>query len=217
MTIIICRNLATGINGQTITGGIDLDITPGTMTALTGPSGCGKTTLLHTIGLLQVPAAGTLSVDGVDTSGWRQRQRRRFWRDKAAFILQDYGIMDEEAVGFNVSMRLNALGLAVGGDRRRIRNALRATGLASRANEAASHLSGGEKQRLGIARAIYKNASVILADEPTASLDAGNRANIIRLLRERAAQGTAIVLATHDPVLVEACDHVYQVNAHADE
>ncbi|KFI51787.1 ABC transporter ATP-binding protein [Bifidobacterium biavatii] len=211
MTTIICRNLATGINGHTITSDINLDVTPGTMTALTGPSGCGKTTLLHAIGLLQTPAAGTLTIDGIDATGWNQRQRRRFWRDKAAFILQDYGIMDEETVGFNVSMRLNALGLAVGGDRRRIRNALRLTGLASRADETASHLSGGEKQRLGIARAIYKNASVILADEPTASLDAGNRANIIRLLRERAAQGAAVILATHDPVLVDACDHVYQV------
>ncbi|KAB8295410.1 ABC transporter ATP-binding protein [Bifidobacterium avesanii] len=217
MTTIICRNLATGINGRIITGSVNLDITPGTMTALTGPSGCGKTTLLHTIGLLQTPAAGTLAVDGVDATAWNQRRRRRFWRDKAAFILQDYGIMDEETVGFNVSMQLNTLGLAVGGDRRRIRNALRSTGLDSRADEAASHLSGGEKQRLGIARAIYKNASVILADEPTASLDAGNRANIIRLLRERAAQGAAIVLATHDPVLVGASDRVYRIGAHSDE
>ncbi|KAB8289399.1 phosphonate ABC transporter ATPase [Bifidobacterium ramosum] len=211
MTTIVCRNLATGINGHVITGGINLDIEPGTMTSLTGPSGCGKTTLLHTIGLLQIPSAGTLAIDGIDATGWSQRQRRRFWRDKAAFILQDYGIMDEETVGFNVSMRLNGLGLAVGGDRRRLRNALRLTGLASRADETASHLSGGEKQRLGIARAIYKNASVILADEPTASLDAGNRANIIRLLRERAVQGATIILATHDPVLVDACDRIYQV------
>ncbi|RSX53735.1 phosphonate ABC transporter ATPase [Bifidobacterium goeldii] len=211
MTTITCRNLSTGINGHTITDGINLDITPGTMTALTGPSGCGKTTLLHTIGLLQTPTAGTLAIDDIDATGWNQRQRRRFWRDKAAFILQDYGIMDEETVGFNVSMRLNRLGLSVGGDRRRIRNALRLTGLVSRADETASHLSGGEKQRLGIARAIYKNASVILADEPTASLDAGNRANIIRLLRERATQDAAIILATHDPVLVDACDNVYQV------
>lgn len=217
MTIITCRNLSTGINGHTITGDINLDITPGTMTALTGPSGCGKTTLLHIIGLLQTPAAGTLTIDGIDTTGWNQRQRRRFWRDKAAFILQDYGIMDEETVGFNVSMRLNSLGLAVGGDRRRIRNALRLTGLTGRSDEIASHLSGGEKQRLGIARAIYKNASIILADEPTASLDAGNRTNIIRLLHERVTQGAAIVLATHDPVLVDACDHVYQVNGHIDQ
>ncbi|MBT1162707.1 MULTISPECIES: ABC transporter ATP-binding protein [Bifidobacterium] len=217
MIIITCRNLSTGINGHVITGDINLDITPGTMTALTGPSDCGKTTLLHTIGLLQTPTAGTLAIDGIDTTGWNQRQRRRFWRDKAAFILQDYGIMDEETVGFNVSMRLNHIGLAVGGDRRRIRNALRLTGLAGRSDEIASHLSGGEKQRLGIARAIYKNASIILADEPTASLDAGNRANIIRLLRERAAQGASIILATHDPVLVDACDHVYHVNSHPDE
>lgn len=211
MTTIICRDLSIGISGRAIASGIDLNLVPGTMTALTGPSGCGKTTLLGTIGLLQDPIRGTLTIDGTDTTGWSQRLRRGYWRDKAAFILQDYGIMDEETVAFNVSMRLNAIGLAVGGDRRRIRNALGLTGLASRGGEIASHLSGGEKQRLGIARAIYRNASVILADEPTASLDAGNRANIIGLLRERAERGTTVVLATHDPVLVEACDQAYPV------
>lgn len=214
MTTITCCNLTTGIHEQAITRGIDVKLVPSTITALTGPSGCGKTTLLHTIGLLLTPTAGTITIDGIDATGWNQRQRRAFWRDKAAFILQDYGIMDEETVNFNVSMRLNAIGLAVGGDHRRIRNALRLTGLASRGNELASHLSGGEKQRLGIARAIYKNASVILADEPTASLDADNRANIIHLLRERASQGATIILATHDPVLVNACDQVYRVGEH---
>lgn len=217
MTTVECDDLTVRIAGRTILEHVNLHIPQGSMIALTGPSGCGKTTLLHTLGLLQQADGGRLIIDHEDVTHASSGRRRRFWHDTASFILQDYGIMDEESVEFNVSMQLGPFGQRAGGDRRRIHEALRATGLAKRIQEPASHLSGGEKQRLGIARAIYKNASVIFADEPTASLDARNRQIVIDLLRRRTGEGTTIVLATHDPVLMSVCDRNYPVNDRAND
>ena len=211
MTTIECDDLTVRIAGRTILEHTDLCLSEGAMIALTGPSGCGKTTLLHTLGLLQEATGGRLTIDHEDVTHAKAGRRRRFWRDTASFILQDYGIMDEESVAFNVSMQLGPFGQRAGGNRRRIREALKTTGLTTRAQEPASHLSGGEKQRLGIARAIYKNASVIFADEPTASLDARNRHIVIDMLRSQAREGAIVIVATHDPVLVAACDRNYPV------
>jgi len=149
--------------------------TPGIMTALVGPSGCGKTTLLHCLGLLLPVDQGRILIDGDDVTRYGTAARRRFWRDHAAFVLQDYGIMDEESVAFNVTMQASVLGRRVTGNQERLAQVPEQTGLQGREGELASHLSGGEKQRLALARAIYKDAAILFADEPTASLDAANR------------------------------------------
>lgn len=184
---------------------------PGTMTALVGPSGSGKTTLLHCLGLLQEPTSGRVLVDGTDTTGWKPSRRRRFWKDHAAFVLQDHGVMEEESVAFNVTMSSSVFGHRVLGDHQRMRAALEETGLGGRDDELAAHLSGGEKQRLAIARAIYKNADVIFVDEPTASLDGDNRAKVIELFASRARQGCAVVVATHDDEMIASCTARYSL------
>lgn len=197
------------IDGREIVHRACLGCAPGTLTALDGPSGSGKTTLLHCLGLLQRPTRGRMLVDGADTTGWRSWQRRRFWKDHAAFVLQDYGVIEEESVAFNVTMAKSVFGSRVVGDHRRVQVALDETGLSGRAGELAAHLSGGEKKRLSIARAIYKNAHVIFADEPTASLDDGNRAKVIELFASLARQGCVVVVATHDAEMMGACDVRY--------
>lgn len=197
------------IDGREIIHRASLVCSPGTMTALVGPSGSGKTTLLHCLGLLQLPTSGRVLVDGTDTTGWRSGRRRRFWKDHGAFVLQDYGVMEEESVAFNVTMASSIFGSRVVGDQQRLQAALEETGLNGRDGELAAHLSGGEKQRLSIARAIYKNARVIFVDEPTASLDHGNRANVIELFASRARQGCVVVVATHDAEMIDACDVQY--------
>lgn len=101
---IEAENVTMVIDGRTIIDGANLVCTPGTVTALVGPSGAGKTTLLNVLGLLLRPTSGRVLVDGVDTTGWGPRQRRLFWKDHAAFILQDYGVIEEESVAFNVTM-----------------------------------------------------------------------------------------------------------------
>jgi putative ABC transport system ATP-binding protein len=197
------------IDGREVFRRASLTCEPGTMTALVGPSGCGKTTLLHCMGLLHVPTAGAVLVDDVDTTSWSARRRRRFWAERAAFVLQDYGVMEEESVAFNVTMTANALGSRVRGDRRRMAAALDQTGLAGRHGELAAHLSGGEKQRLSVARAIYKDARVVYVDEPTASLDEANRAIVTSLFRSLADRGCIVIVATHDAGMTEACDRQF--------
>ncbi|MEV8373535.1 ABC transporter ATP-binding protein [Kribbella sp. NPDC056861] len=194
------------IDGRPIVHQASLVFEPGTMTALVGPSGCGKTTLLHCLGLLQQPTSGRVLVDGVDTTDWKAGQRRRFWKDSGAFVLQDYGVMEEESVAFNVVMKSSIFGSRVLGNQTALNEALDLTGLTGRNNELSSHLSGGEKQRLSIARAIYKNAKAVFVDEPTASLDEANRTRVISLFRALAGRGCTVIVATHDDEMMAACD-----------
>lgn len=212
---IAAVDLSMQIKGWSILTGETLTCEPGTVTGLIGPSGCGKTTLLHCLGLLQKPTSGHVLVDGTDTAQWKPGTVRRFWRDRAAFVLQDYGIVDDESVSYNVTMTSNLFTNRVTGDRERWEAALERTGLAGRASEPASHLSGGEKQRLAVARAIYREAKVILVDEPTASLDAENRRRVITLLTERAQAGCTVIVASHDDEMMAACGVRHPVGAKA--
>ena len=124
---------------------------------------------------------------------------------RASFIYQDYGIIDDETVSFNVSLK------KFGNNQGQIKEVLEIVGVQGREKDKSLVLSGGEKQRLGIARAILKNASVIFADEPTASLDNSNRQLVVSLLKDCANRGAAIILATHDERLVAECDTVVRL------
>lgn len=198
------------IGGRSVLNNESVRCTPATMTALVGPSGSGKTTLLHCLGLLLPVSQGQILINGKDVTKCGSAARRRFWRDHAAFVLQDYGIMESESVAFNVTMRSSPLGKRTS---ERLAQILDRIGLADRPEEAASHLSGGEKQRLAIARAIYKRAAVVFVDEPTASLDAINRRKVIDLLTDFATNGCTVVASTHDPEMIEACDKHHEIGS----
>ncbi len=194
------------IGSHTILDAISLTCRPGEMLALVGASGSGKTTLLNCLGLLQRPTSGTIRVDGTDASGWGERPRQRFWRDKAAFIYQDYGLIEDDSLADNVTLTPPGLFRNRRRVNPRVEDALATVGLAGRALDRVSVLSGGEKQRAGVARALYKRASYIFADEPTASLDADNRDTVTRLLAQAAADGACVVIATHDEELAAHAD-----------
>jgi putative ABC transport system ATP-binding protein len=209
--LIEAQDISLSINGHLVLDGEFVRCAPGEMTALVCPSGCGKTTLLHCLGLLLPVDRGRIFINGSDVTKYSSAARRRFWRDQAAFVLQDYGILDEESVAFNVTMQSTILGRRATGDQNRMSEALEQTGLAGRKDEFSSHLSGGEKQRLALARAIYKRARVLFVDEPTASLDAGNRQKVIDLFAGFAANGCTVVVSTHDPELITSCDVRHEV------
>lgn len=211
--LVEAQGVSVAIGGRPVLDDESVGCEPGVMTALVGPSGCGKTTLLHCLGLLLPVDQGRISIGGDDLTESSAKARRRFWRDHAAFVLQDYGIMDQETVAFNVSMQASILGRRVTGDLERLARALERTGLEGRDDELASHLSGGEKQRLALARAIYKDAKVLFVDEPTASLDAANRRMVIDLFADFAARGCTVVVSTHDPELIAACEARHGVGA----
>ncbi|MGG4548378.1 ATP-binding cassette domain-containing protein [Rossellomorea marisflavi] len=209
--LLEAHDLTVEIGGRPVLKGESLECRPGMMTALIGPSGCGKTTLLHSLGLLLPISRGKLLINGKEVSGYKMAERRKFWRDHAAFVLQDYGIMDEESVAFNVTMKSSLFGGRVGGDVNRMEEVLKQTGLEGRGNEMASHLSGGEKQRLALARAIYKDAAILFVDEPTASLDEANRRMVIDLFAGFAAKGHTVVVSTHDAEMIAACQSYHKV------
>lgn len=209
--LLECQEVTVETGGRSILGPVDARFEPGRLNAIIGPSGSGKTTLLNCLGLLLHPTTGTVLLDGQSVTRRDRRRRSLFWRQDCALILQDFGIIDDQCLDFNVTMKLGWLGRARR-DVGRAEQALTATGLEGRGAEPAAHLSGGEKQRLSIARAIHKNATVILADEPTASLDSGNRERVIDLLRQRADAGCNVIIATHDDRLIDQCDHTIDLS-----
>lgn len=211
--MIKAKGVSVAIGGRIVLTNETIECRPGMMTALVGPSGCGKTTLLNCLGLLLPIDRGNILIDGRDVTQYSAGARRKFWRDYAAFVLQDYGIMDEESVGFNVTMQTNIFGSRTKGNQERLVDALKQTGLDGREGELASHLSGGEKQRLALARAIYKDAKCLFVDEPTASLDAPNRTLVINLFKDFAARGCTVIVSTHDAEMIKACGARYKVGS----
>lgn len=193
--------------------GINMEVQPGTIAALVGPSGSGKTLLLHTLGGMITPDRGAVYVDEEEASAWSDSRRLRFWRESAAFIQQDYGVVEEESVAFNVTMRSSLWGRTIVPDRTKLDEVLASVGLSGRGGETAARLSGGEKQRVAIARALYKGAQVWFADEPTASLDADNQGLVRALFREAAERGATIIVATHDLDFTRSCDQRVELGA----
>lgn len=202
--VIVGENLGVDISGRTIFKSVDIRVESGTSMAIVGASGSGKTTLLNCLGLLIRPTHGKVIIDGRVMSNASRGDVLRFWRNSAAFVYQDSGVIDEETVGYNVSLSRKA----EKHDTASLESALEKVGLGGRLQERAISLSGGEKQRLGIARAIYKEADVIFADEPTASLDSDNRAMVRNLLLEQSRMGACVVISTHDIDLAYACDGI---------
>lgn len=171
----------------------------GQAVALVGRSGAGKTTLLNLIGLLSLPSKGKILINGENASSWPEGKREKFWREKAAFLYQDAGIIDEESLLYNVSLTKAKK------SQEQALSCLKKLGL-TQAYEKAAVLSGGEKRRLGLARLLYKQGQVVYVDEPTASLDAANRQLVTELLLKQAQAGALVFIATHDEKLAQKCD-----------
>ncbi len=201
------NNINISINGRKIIDNVSADINSGEMVAITGPSGSGKTTLLNCLGLTQPIDSGSILIDNKDISKSSEKEKNMFWKKYSSFIYQDYGIIEEETVAYNV-----VLNSKYKKQKKEVSNILKEVGLSNRDYERAIVLSGGEKQRVGIARAIYKNAKIIFADEPTASLDDNNREQIINLLHQQAEKGSIVIISTHDSRLVSACDKIIALN-----
>jgi putative ABC transport system ATP-binding protein len=188
--------------------GVTFEVHPGEVVLIMGPSGSGKTTLLSMLGAMMRPTGGTVRIDGEDILDRSEREIRLLRAHRFGFVFQDYNLLGSLSALENVMVALDLAGADRDTARERAEHLLAKVGLSERLRARPKDLSGGEQQRVAIARALANDPIVILADEPTASLDSGAGRGIARLLRRSAADGRAVVIVSHDERLREIADRV---------
>jgi len=180
---------------------VSLEILPGDHIAIRGPSGCGKSTLLHMLGCVEAPTAGTLLFRGDDVTQLSDRQRSLLRLRQIGFVFQRFFLLPMLTAWENVELPQAEAGVGRTERRNRTAELLEYVGLTKRAGHRPAELSGGEMQRVAIARALANRPSLLLADEPTGELDQRTGDQIIALLDSVHADGTAVVVVTHDPAV----------------
>src|SRR5215472_9962949 len=183
--------------------GVSLSVRPGELVAIVGPSGSGKSTLLHIMGTLERPTSGVVRIGGVDAAGLDDRAVSLLRARQIGFVFQRFFLAEHATVRENVADGLLYAGVPATERYRRADEALERVGLSERSKFKPTKISGGERQRVAIARALVGHPAVILADEPTGSLDSATGASIMELIRELNAAGATIVMITHDAGLAD--------------
>lgn len=211
--MIAIENLSKSFGRRTLWSGVDLTVHSGQMLALTGPSGSGKSTLLNCLGLLDAPTAGAIRHGEKDITRFGPRGARLFRRDVLGYLFQNYALIDNATVAANLEVVIKPRRALRRNTGTAIPEALERVGLAGREGEKVSRLSGGEQQRVALARLMVKQPSLVLADEPTGALDHDNTAMVVKILREMSDSGCAVVIATHDDYVRDRCDAVFRVSA----
>lgn len=197
--------------GAPLLDGLDLSFPGGSVTAITGASGSGKSTLLHVLGLMVRPTRGEVVLDGERVDAGSDADRADLRADVYGFVFQD-ALLDATRTTLD-----NALETSLYRGARRFEERMRAMalleqfGVSERALHRPGQISGGQAQRIALCRALLGNPAVLLADEPTGNLDAGSGRVVVDALRDHARTGAIVIVATHDPRVVDQCDHVVEI------
>jgi putative ABC transport system ATP-binding protein len=193
--------------------GIDLVFGRGEFTALWGPSGSGKSSLLNLVGLVDVPTAGSVILDGRDTAGLDDGERAELRNRRIGIVFQSFNLISVLTALENVMLPLTLAGVPSADARKAALLRLEQVGLDAQARQRPDQLSGGQRQRVAIARALVTNPLVVIADEPTANLDAGTGHQIIELMRSlNRTQSVTFLFSTHDPRLLDAVDRLVRIS-----
>ena len=205
--MIEIRNITKSFGPLQVLKGIDLDIQKGEVVSIVGPSGAGKTTLLQIIGTLDRPDTGSVCVDSIDTTTLSQKQLSDFRNRHLGFVFQFHQLLPEFTAIENIMIPAYIAGRPHKEAKARAEELLQFMGLTDRANHKPAELSGGEKQRVAVARALVNNPAVILADEPSGSLDTKNKQELHQLFFDlRDKFGQTFVIVTHDEELATLTD-----------
>lgn len=211
--MIVVEDLSKSFGSRTLWSDVSFTVDRGEMLALVGPSGAGKSTLLNCIGLLETADGGEIRVDGNDITRFGRGASRRFRRDSLGYLFQNYALIDNATVSANLDAAVAASGAALRRRRREYEAALGRVGLAGRSREKIYRLSGGEQQRVALARLLVKKPTLILADEPTGALDKENEAMVIEVLRDMSRRGATVIITTHRDQVQARCDSLFKVGS----
>jgi putative ABC transport system ATP-binding protein len=211
MTSLVADGLVARRGGRNVVDGVSLEVEGGQVVGLVGPSGSGKSTTLLLLAGLEPPDAGVVRLDGEDLAGLGPAGRQALRRDRVALVFQGYGLLSLLTARENVELPFRVARRDPGAAAAAATLWLGLLGLADRADQRTDQLSGGERQRVALARALAVEPAVLLVDEPTAELDEENRDRAVGLLRDAADRGAAVVVATHDPEVVDLCDRVIRL------
>jgi putative ABC transport system ATP-binding protein len=188
--------------------GLDLTVREGEFVAIMGKSGAGKSTFMYQMSLLDEPTTGEIVVDGVPVLTLSNKDRTKFRLEKLGYVFQDYALVPELTALENVLIPLMMRGFDDEYARRKAATALTNVGLETKLKNRPSQLSGGEQQRVSIARAIAEDPKILFADEPTANLDSASGKHIVEVLRDINAKGQTIVMVTHEKEYTLYCDRI---------
>jgi putative ABC transport system ATP-binding protein len=206
----VCELVSVGksYGGHAVISDIDLAVMQGEMVAITGKSGSGKSTLLNIIGLLETADHGGLRLFGEPSPRVRSAKATRMLRFRLGYLFQNFALIDGESVDNNLRIAQAYTKRTRSGRQEARESALRAVGLSNSGGRKVYQLSGGEQQRVAIARLMLKPCDLVLADEPTGSLDASNADSVLEMLRELNAGGKTMIIVTHDDRVAGECDRV---------
>ena len=205
--MIDIKNITKSFGSLQVLKGIDLSIEKGEIVSIVGPSGAGKTTLLQIIGTLDRPDTGTINIDGVDITSVSEKKLSDFRNQRLGFVFQFHQLLPEFTALENVMMPALIGGTSRSEAKKRAEELLAFMGLSERASHKPNELSGGEKQRVAVARALVNKPDVVFADEPSGSLDTQNKQELHRLFFDlRDQMGQTFVIVTHDEQLADLAD-----------
>ena len=191
--------------------GIDLDVHKGEMLAIIGPSGSGKSTLMNLLGCLDTATSGTYELGGENVAGVTRDQLAEIRNRRVGFVFQNFNLLPHISALENVEMPMLFGGLPVKERRQRAKELLERVGLGDRVDHKPTELSGGQMQRVAIARSLAMNPDIVLADEPTGNLDTSSGTDIMSIFTDLWKQGRTLVIITHDPGLAKRASRVVEV------